>query len=208
MTSANIGGDTTTTSYTPSAGLVFTQAALAGTLHTITTNVQMSDGWLEPSTHERRDDPFSGGGAARYIAAGCDGAHGLPTRAEIVALLALTPAERLAWAREVADAFAAQMPVGSDGTPHVIEDYQDVGSVVWVAADFLTETSRRQPWAGQCYWLVDDVPDVPHVLSVDDHGDSYVAVIHYGTHYAHVPGATEDEARTNAEARIAQEAKS
>ena len=109
--------------------------------------------------------------AARYIAAGCVGAHGLPTRAEFVALLALTPAERLAWAREVADAFAAQMPVGSDGTPHVIEDYQDVGSVVWVAADFLTETSRRQPWAGQCYWLVDDVPDVPHVLSVDDHGD-------------------------------------
>ena len=47
ITSANIGGDTTTTSYTPSAGLVFTQAASAGTLNVYTANVQMSDGWLE-----------------------------------------------------------------------------------------------------------------------------------------------------------------
>lgn len=47
-TSANIGGDVTTTSYTPKAGLEFTQAASAGTLNVYTANVQMSDGWLEP----------------------------------------------------------------------------------------------------------------------------------------------------------------
>ena len=48
ITSANIGGDVTTTSYTPKAGLEFTQAASAGTLNVLTANVQMSDGWLEP----------------------------------------------------------------------------------------------------------------------------------------------------------------